>query len=254
MLDLSERRLRLGLAFLGVWLLTVLGCGERQVPVKSTTPVVSDATAGRLVGRVRLGGTDVPTPTRIENTTDPDDCGRAHTLDDLDLDPATRGVRNTFVTLEPVAETTIGLGAGSASAKLSLGNVGCRFEPHAAMVPVGTVLEASNSDEVLHTVHIYGPEEVNLSLPIRGARLEHELKLPGLYAVRCDVHGWMQARIQVVDHPIYSLSDREGRFQIDSVPAGDCVLELWHERLGALDLRVRVEAGEAKVVDIEYSL
>lgn len=254
MLLLSERRLRLVLILLSGWLPTIFACGERSVPVESTTTDVSTATIGRLMGRVRLAGTGLPTATRIDNTTDPDACGRAHTLDDLSLDAATRGVMNTFATLRPVGDPAIDLPEGWVPGKLFLDNIGCRFEPHAAMVPVGTVLETSNRDEVLHTVHLYGPEEVNLSLPIRGASIERELKLPGLYAVRCDVHGWMQAFIQVVDHPFYSLSDREGRFQIDSVPAGDYVLELWHERLGDRDLRVRIEAGQAKVVAIEYSL
>ncbi|MEE2776919.1 MAG: hypothetical protein VYE73_09185 [Acidobacteriota bacterium] len=210
---------------------------------------------GLLIGTVRLAGSELPTPTTIANTTDPEACGPEHSLEELVVDAATRGVSNVFAVLRRVAGDADGTAAAvdaPSPTTLLLDNVGCRFVPRAAIVPTGTQLETTNSDEVLHTVHFYGPVEFNLALPLRGVRVSRQLDRPGLYAVRCDVHGWMQALIRVVDDAYFAISNEAGRFEIESIAPGSYVLEVWHERLGTRTVDVEVGTRSAVEVSVDY--
>ena len=58
---------------------------------------------------------------------------------------------------------------------------------------------------------------------------------------RCDVHGWMNAYVNVVPHPFFAVTKDDGSFEIKGLPAGSYTLELWHERLGTQTLPVTVD-------------
>lgn len=198
-----------------------------------------------LTGLVRWSAPGSATETLVTNTTDPEVCGERQALRDLVVSE-NGGVQFAIVTLLNVAPVS---GPGQ---ELVLDNVDCRFEPHAAVLTVGSTLVASNRDAVLHTTHYYGPSEANISLPFEGMRVERRLTRPGLYVVKCDVHGWMQAFIRVDDHPYHAVTDASGRFRIESVPPGRYTLEVWHERLGRLTREVVVDAEGNAEVGIEY--
>jgi hypothetical protein len=116
----------------------------------------------------------------------------------------------------------------------------------------GGTLEAMNSDAVLHTTHLYGPAEVNISLPMKGARSARQIDDPGPYAVRCDVHGWMQAVVRVDRHPFHAVTAESGAFRIEGIPPGRYRVEAWHERLGARESGVVVKDGAATRPNFEY--
>ena len=236
-------------AFLVVLCLLLPACGEER---ETEAPRASDPSLAVVVGEVVLAGEVAAEATPVLNTTDPEECGRLHTLDDLVVDERTRGVRDVIAILRPSDDAVATPTASPPAEPFVLDNLDCRFSPRTAVLPVGTVLEAKNSDEVLHTVHIYGPKEKNLALPLQGSSASFSLEQPGLYPVRCDVHGWMQATIRVVDGPFYAVSDDRGRFEIGGVPDGEYSLELWHERLGSLTRMVRAEEGRVAAVKMSY--
>ena len=222
-------------------LLTVVSCEESIRPQSVETPA-----GGSVQGTVRLAEGIEIEPTHIRNTTDPEICGQGHTLEDL-LVSDTRGLANVIVSVHgvpvpvPVPET------------LTLDNVECRFEPHAAAITAGSTIEAKNSDAVLHTTHLYGPTEINFSLPIEGATASRTLDEPGMYVVKCDVHGWMQAFIRVDAHPFHAVTDSAGRFRIEGLPPGNYTLELWHEKLGPLERDVRIDETTSTSIEIQYT-
>jgi hypothetical protein len=223
----------------------VLGCGGADLPKAGGA-----LSTGRIEGRVRLLGDTIPSPTRVENSTDPDTCGRAHTLEDIVISSGNRGIRYAIVSLVDVPAAAI---PAFEPETIVLDNTECRFSPHAAVLTAGSTLEARNSDPILHTTHLYGPADVNISLPVQGARSARILDRPGLYLVKCDIHGWMQAILRVDDHPFHAVTDERGAFVIDDVPAGDYVLEVSHERLGQRTAGVIVEEGVTTSAVIEYS-
>ena len=75
----------------------------------------------------------------------------------------------------------------------------------------------------------------------------------GIYQIKCDVHGWMQAFVRVDPHRYHAVSDAAGGFAIEGVPAGSYMLEAWHERLGFLRQRVEIAAGSPTSIRLTYS-
>ncbi len=203
---------------------------------------------GVLQGIVRWSDSAVPEPTVVLNTTDPDVCGTRHTLEDLSVSPRTQGLANVIVAVidVPVDEVQT-----VEPQHLVLDNRQCRFVPHAAVLTVGSTVETTNSDDTLHTVHFYGDREANIALPFDGMRIARRLEGKGLIAVRCDVHGWMQAFIRVDTHEYHAVTDANGTFRIGRLPEGSYTLELWHERLGFRQHAITVEAGQTTRVTID---
>jgi uncharacterized protein (DUF2141 family) len=76
---------------------------------------------------------------------------------------------------------------------------------------------------------------------------------PEAVSVRCDVHGWMSACIIVVDHPFHSITDADGNFVINNLPAGTYKLKCWQEFLGEKAVEIKVEAGATASVVFQYN-
>ena len=90
---------------------------------------------------------------------------------------------------------------------------GCRYTPHVFGIRVGQPLEIVNSDPTLHNIHAMPKSntEFNTGQPIQGMKTTHtftakEVMVP----FKCDVHGWMNAYVGVLDHPVLR-GDRRGR-------------------------------------------
>lgn len=211
----------------------------------------SQGGTGVVQGTVRLVGDPLPEPAAVLNTTDPEACGELQDRGDLVVSPDTRGVRNAIVALTGVPELAI---PDVQPGHLLVENRGCRFVPHAAVLVTGSMLETINRDPVLHTVHLYGQQEVNLALPLEGMTGSVVLETPGIVAILCDVHGWMRAYVRVDPHPFHAVTDADGRFRITGVPEGSYELEVWHERLGRRSVTVEVGSGVAPEIEIRYSL
>lgn len=209
------------------------------------------AGAGAVEGVVRLNTPKVPGPTRVDNTTDPAVCGRSHTLEDLVVSPTTKGVAHAIVALEDVPRERT---PPTAPRRLVFDNRDCRFVPHAAVLTVGSVVEMLNSDPTLHTVHLYGPVDVNIALPLQGMKITRRLERPGMVVVKCDVHGWMQAFIRVDPHPFHAVTDTSGAFRMTGIPPGTYTLNVWHEKLGTQKRQVSIREGQVGRVEFDYSL
>lgn len=195
-------------------------------------------------------GTAMPTPTIVDNSTDPQVCGQKQTLDDMVVSSRSGGVANVIVALTDVPAEKI---PPFASDQLVLDNRQCRFSPHVSVLTTGSAIEATNSDPILHTTHLYGPLEANIALPLKDQRVLRSVDKPGLVVVKCDVHGWMQAFVRVDPHPFHAVTGTSGSFRIPGIPPGDYTLEAWHERFGTKRIRVQVRSGETSRVAVEYS-
>ena len=226
----------------------VLDLDEAADVSAATAAAVPARGLGALEGFVRLVGPEVPEPTRVENTTDPGVCGESQTLEDL-LVSEGRGIRNVIVALEDVPGVPT-----PPPARLVLDNRECRFVPHVSVLTVGSTIETTNSDPLLHTTHLYGAVKANIALPSKGLAVEKTAARPGMIVVKCDSHGWMQAFIRVDTHPFHAVTDPDGHFRIPDIPAGSHDLEIWHEKLGRQRKTIRIEAGKTKHIDVEYAL
>jgi hypothetical protein len=69
----------------------------------------------------------------------------------------------------------------------------------------------------------------SLPLPESGLVRTRHLKQPGhVEFVSGAGHYWMRGHVFVVTHPYYTVTDTEGRFTLDQVPAGRHELVCWH--------------------------
>ncbi|MBI4586176.1 MAG: carboxypeptidase regulatory-like domain-containing protein [Planctomycetes bacterium] len=197
---------------------------------------------------MRFKGDRLPTSTIVPVGADPQYCGHEQSLEDCIVDPETRGLRHVIVHL---SGNNLEIWEGAQPGHLLLDNKNCRFEPHAAVLAAGSILELRNSDPVLHTVHAYFAGSFNIALaPGGGNNVKRRLGKPGLIQLRCDAHGWMNAFIRVDRHPFHAVTDARGTFKIPDVPPGKYVLEAWHERFGPKQMEIEVQAGKTVQVNL----
>jgi len=131
----------------------------------------------------------------------------------------------------------------------------CFYTPHVVALRVGQPLIIRNSDATLHNVHVHAKtnREFNVGQPIKGLEKRQVFTKAemGIH-VACDIHGWMSGVIAIFDHPWFAVSGDDGSFRIDALPAGDYVLEAWHETLGTREQRVSVGAGATTDVTFTF--
>jgi len=147
-------------------------------------------------------------------------------------------------------------GALPATPGASVDQRACRYVPHVQAVTVGTPLAVMNNDAILHNVHANaattdGPALTvfNVAMPIKGQTLPVTMGKPGLVRLQCDAgHAWMNAWVHVFSHPYFAVTDDKGAFVIRDVPAGDHVVEVWHEPASGQGPGTRTTAT-VKVVD-----
>jgi plastocyanin len=135
---------------------------------------------------------------------------------------------------------------------------GCQYTPHVFGLRVGQTLKILNPDGTLHNVHAFSKvnTEFNEAMPQFRTELEKvfDKAEPTPYAIKCDVHPWMNAWAAVFDHPYFAVTGEDGTFTIDGLPAGTYELEIWHERLPAQTMTVTVGIGEKATVDAEMEV
>lgn len=119
---------------------------------------------------------------------------------------------------------------------VEIDNKNCRFVPHAVFVRTGQPFKLKNTDDVGHNCHItcFNNEE-NINLSPGGSvevKLNNAEKTPG--NITCDVHKWMDAVILIRDEPYAAITDDEGKFQLNNLPAGTWSFQFWHKKAGYL--------------------
>lgn len=131
------------------------------------------------------------------------------------------------------------------------------FSPHLLVVPVGSVVSFPNADPFFHNVFsFFNGKRFDLGLYEAGSSKEVTFSREGVSYIFCNIHPEMSAVILSLATPLYGLADPSAGVTIRNVPSGDYVLHVWVEGLmqPALDrmtTRVRVEPGEANLVNID---
>lgn len=133
---------------------------------------------------------------------------------------------------------------------------GCQYTPHVFGIRVGQTLEIRNSDPTLHNVHAMpkANPQFNVGMPVKGMKITKKFSKPEIGAkIKCDVHPWMRAYANVMDHPFFSVTGTDGSFEIKDLPPGKYVLSAWHEKYGTKDMNVTVEKGKPATINFEFA-
>jgi len=217
---------------------------------------VDAATAGGLKGTVTLDGM-APKNAEIKMNADPvcvkQTAGSPQAQETFMVGTDGKSLANVFVYVKDGLSSDYSFDVPTESAKIDQQN--CRYHPHVFGMRVGQKLEIVNSDPTLHNIHALpkGNSEFNTGQPIQGMKTEHtftakEVMVP----FKCDVHGWMNAYVGVLDHPFYAVTDASGNFDIKGLPPGTYTIEAWHEKGGTVDQTVTIGPSETK--DLNFTI
>lgn len=131
---------------------------------------------------------------------------------------------------------------------------GCSYDPHILIMRVGQTVKILNPDGTLHNVHVFGKvnAEFNQAMPSFQKEIERVFdQLEDVpFAIKCDVHPWMNAFGVVLDHPYAAVTAADGSFSIPNLPSGTYEVEIWHELLGSQTHEVKVAEGGTATLDV----
>ena len=68
--------------------------------------------------------------------------------------------------------------------------------------------------------------------------------------VRDDLHYWMEGYWVVTDHPYVAVTDAEGRFKIEGLPAGEHQFTVWHESAGYVERKWTVSVPDKETLTL----
>jgi plastocyanin len=136
---------------------------------------------------------------------------------------------------------------------VTLGQKGCRYEPHVIAITAGSDIKVVNDDNTLHNVHLL-PEANALTPDNVGQKPGNEntwtvKTSEPPFKIKCDIHPWMGAWCLVSKHPYFMVTGEDGAYELKGLPPGEYVVEAWHEILGAQTKTVKVGAKEKKTQD-----
>lgn len=133
-----------------------------------------------------------------------------------------------------------------AERRFALTNQDCAFRPRVQAAIVGGMLNVKSGDATHHRTRFVlagggttlgTVEQTDAGQVVPVARV---LERAGRVDVMSDEHAWMRGWIFVFDHPYFAVTEADGRFALDSVPAGRHRLIAWHPRLGMRDTAIVV--------------
>ena len=125
------------------------------------------------------------------------------------------------------------------------------------LAPTGQKFKFINGAPMAHNTKWAGNEILqiggNVNIPPKG---EHSVALKAHYndviRINCDFHPWMKGYIWSLETPYAAVTDKDGNFSIENVPAGvELFIVAWHEQPGffaaggAKGDKITVKAGEA---------
>jgi hypothetical protein len=208
------------------------------------------ARPARLSGKVRWAGR-AGKPARLVLTGSCPYCRKQNIFAEDLLQAPGGGLRNVAVFLEGVQR-----GRPLSGEKPVLAERHCTFVPHVLTLTAGSKLLLHNQDPVLNTFHAIemrgGRTLFNEGLANLDQKLYRRIPRQGLVKMLCDVHPWEVAYLVAFNHPYHTVSDAEGRFALEQIPAGRYTLGLWHEKLGGRRQTVELGPGAHLKVEIVY--
>ncbi len=213
---------------------------------------VDAATAGNIAGSVVFEGT-APSMDAIDMSSE-SVCAAKHASTPMIQEVVVNGngtLANVFVYVKEGLESLQFPTPGA----VLLDQNGCVYLPHVLGVMAGQDITIKNSDGLLHNINASPAEQrgFNTSQPVAMETTRAFGTAEVMVPLRCDVHGWMNAYVGVLDHPYHSVSNGSGAFSLSTLPPGDYVIEAWHETYGTQTQSVTVATGETAEVTFTFT-
>ncbi len=197
---------------------------------------------GTITGTVKLSG-DAPAAKTLKVDKDQATCGHDDIPSEALILSGDSAIQNAVVSI-----TNISKGKKFEGGTSAIDQKGCVFIPHVAMIPQGSSIDLLNSDDVMHNLHSWSMKNTafNEGVAAHGS-ISKTFEFPETVKITCDVHKWMTSWLIVQANPYYALTDANGNYKLEGVPAGTYTVQAWQESLGKATQEVTVAAGgEAK--------
>jgi Polysaccharide lyase family 4, domain II len=195
---------------------------------------------GTIKGQIVLDGTP-PKPAVLvakgdENAKDAAVCAAEGVFsEELVVNSGNNGLRWVVVYIGGKPKIHPDLKEPEGTAELS--QKGCHFIPHVLAMRQGQKFVIASEDPIAHNTkgdpfrnpgfNPVVPPAVEKKSVLEGPDLVAE-NLP--INISCSIHPWMKAYLAVYNHPYFAVTDENGEFTIEKVPAGEQKLNIWHEK------------------------
>ena len=218
----------------------------------SSYTVAPVARGGTVSGTIRLDG--APPIDTTAGTKDQKLCG-------------THATGRITATSEGLADVLVWVGdvkTGKAlptDKRVELDSEDCLLDPRVQAAVVGSTVNVFNDDRLLHRlvfVRAGTPDTLAVMPFFNDGQIvasERLAKRPGIVAVTCTMHPWTHGYIAVFDHPYFAVTEKDGKFSIDSLAPGDYKLMVWHEGMGKpIERKITVTSGGNTTLDVPIKL
>lgn len=213
---------------------------------------------GDLKMRIVYDGTP-PVPPKLNVDKNKDVCTQNHPVDEtLLVNKTDNGIANVMVWLylkrgedPPQAHPSYD---ELADEPVYLDNIDCRFDPHVTILPTGRPFVIRNKDSIGHNTKCDFLRNTSFNDQIAaGGQVTKEPMTRSEATpmnVQCNIHGWMQGKVVIKDHPYVAKSDASGNLVIAKLPKGTWTFQLYHERpefLGNLEFETGTTDNRGRV-------
>ena len=198
-----------------------------------------------IKGKVTWKG-DIPKLPPITVFKHMDKCGQEVVNPALVINPTNRGVKFTAVYLEKVATGKV---LPEKKKKIKVNDVRtlhagqditqrpesqlCNFEEHVFAFVTTRKIGMYNMENLLHNPHAFGSNGAtlfNVPLPDRNRMSTKRVKrVKGINRYQCDTHVHMNGWMVGLPHPYFSVTDKDGNYEMTDVPDGNYNMIVWHE-------------------------
>jgi hypothetical protein len=126
----------------------------------------------------------------------------------------------------------------------------CRLTPKLVVAMKGDLLRVKNTMNYPF-MPAYAQEGMARTL-LPGQTYDVKLDKPGVDSLRCGFTAPCgRTDVVVMLHPLYVVTDAEGKFRFDAFPADESVvLSAWHPLFQETKQQIRVQAGEHKTIEL----
>ncbi|KJU83693.1 lipoprotein [Candidatus Magnetobacterium bavaricum] len=224
--------------------------------------------ASTIKGVVKYAKTS-PKDDVINVTKDEETCGKTQELGEYLI--TDMRVKNAVVWLENVKS-----GKPLSKAPVDITFKKCKVDPLVSVGFVGGQYVFKNEDPLLHTIQLKlglqyqkklsgrplteGSTILNLALADKGTEIKKPIKdshrytkETGFITVRSNAHDWIRGYVFVFDQPYAAVTNDKGEFEFDGLPAGEYILNVWHEGLGTIGMPIRTIAGQTSTVETDLA-
>ena len=126
------------------------------------------------------------------------------------------------------------------------------FVPALLSIRVGTSVEFPNLDDTYHNIFSYSPAK---RFDLGRYRAEERpipvqvFDKPGLVTLRCDIHEHMRGLILALNTPYFVMTDTDGHFRLNGLPAGRYTLKAWIDSRTTREKPLELKNGQTLRVD-----